>query len=699
MIRLNRFRGEAPRISPWLLPAGAAQSAINAKCHAGDLRAYRTNRRVARPSKVGTKLSLYRWGAVPGGEFEGAIAAVANTTPVRVTTAASHGLTTGQWVFIGATGLAIDNASYVITVINATQFDLDVSVASGAASTGEWTRQNGFWFHWITDVDVVRSPVAGDTTERTYFTGDGAAPKVTDSTIATSGAGTNYPNNSYTLGVPAPVAAPGAALVLNSGSVTGATQANPVQITTGANHGLTTGDQVYLAGLGGMTQLNGRTFTVTVTGNTTYTLDGENGTSHTAYTSGGTWEERYAKDNVSARAYVYTYVTGFGEEGPPSPASTVINVGVGQTVNLSGMSTGPGTGYNAQTKRIYRAVTGSNGTEFLFVAEIAVATTTYTDTKLDDALGEALPSRNWDPPPSDMKGIVALPNGVVVGFSKNDVCPSVPNQPHAYPVGWRQPTDKPIVAIGVFHQTAVVLTQGHPYLLVGSDPAAMTLLKIENHQSCASKRGARAFMAGVAYPSPDGLMWIGPGGEWRNLTEGLMTRDDWQALKPSSIHGYVLDGRYIGFYDNGATQGAFIYDPDNVRGGLFKFDTYATAGFVDMLSDALYLQVGDYIERWEGGGARKTYTWKSRPHYGAPRRYCVGKALATSYADLTVKLYADNGATLIHSEKVLDSSPFRFNLDERKTDWMVEITGTDTVYDVFFAETMEEIRQMLQAAQ
>jgi hypothetical protein len=63
-----------------------------------------------------------------------------------------------------------------------------------------------YWFHWAADVDVVRGPIAGDTAERTYWTGDGV-PKVADSSNALTG-GTEYPMASYTLGVPAPGSAP-----------------------------------------------------------------------------------------------------------------------------------------------------------------------------------------------------------------------------------------------------------------------------------------------------------------------------------------------------------------------------------------------------------------------------------------------------------------------------------------------------------
>lgn len=67
-------------------------------------------------------------------------------------------------------------------------------------------------------------------------------------------------------------------------AVTAATNANPIQITTGAAHGLATGDYVAIFGVGGNTNANGR-FRVTVINTTQFTLDG--GVGNGAYTSGG----------------------------------------------------------------------------------------------------------------------------------------------------------------------------------------------------------------------------------------------------------------------------------------------------------------------------------------------------------------------------------------------------------------------------
>jgi uncharacterized protein (TIGR02217 family) len=68
------------------------------------------------------------------------------------------------------------------------------------------------------------------------------------------------------------------------------TQASPGVVTTAAAHGLTTGDTVYLTGIGGMTELNGRAFQITVIDPTSFSLDGEDTSAYGAYTSGGTVE-------------------------------------------------------------------------------------------------------------------------------------------------------------------------------------------------------------------------------------------------------------------------------------------------------------------------------------------------------------------------------------------------------------------------
>lgn len=71
-------------------------------------------------------------------------------------------------------------------------------------------------------------------------------------------------------------------------TITGITQANPAVVTTSGAHGFSTGQLIYIYSVGGMTQVNGRLFTVTVLTGTTFQLVGTDSTGYSAYTSGGT---------------------------------------------------------------------------------------------------------------------------------------------------------------------------------------------------------------------------------------------------------------------------------------------------------------------------------------------------------------------------------------------------------------------------
>lgn len=94
-------------------------------------------------------------------------------------------------------------------------------------------------------------------------------------------------------------------------SVSAITQANPGAVTTATAHGLTTGDRVVLLAVAGMTELNNRQFTVTVTSPTAFTL-GVDTSGYDAYTSGGTVNEivelttTYSADELAELAFAQT---------------------------------------------------------------------------------------------------------------------------------------------------------------------------------------------------------------------------------------------------------------------------------------------------------------------------------------------------------------------------------------------------------
>ena len=82
-----------------------------------------------------------------------------------------------------------------------------------------------------------------------------------------------------------------------SNTITGATQANPVVVTANG-HTLLDGDEATIESITGMTEINNRKFIVANKTTNTFELTGENGTGHTAYSSGGT-AIKYADPDIT----------------------------------------------------------------------------------------------------------------------------------------------------------------------------------------------------------------------------------------------------------------------------------------------------------------------------------------------------------------------------------------------------------------
>ncbi len=70
-------------------------------------------------------------------------------------------------------------------------------------------------------------------------------------------------------------------------AITAITKANPAVVTANS-HGLSNGDRVFIASVGGMTEVNNREFTVAGATTNTFQLSGINSSAFTTYTSGGT---------------------------------------------------------------------------------------------------------------------------------------------------------------------------------------------------------------------------------------------------------------------------------------------------------------------------------------------------------------------------------------------------------------------------
>lgn len=397
--------------------------------------------------------------------------------------------------------------------------------------------------------------------------------------------------------------------------------------------------------------------------------------------------------NAETRTYVVTYVSEFGEEGPPSKASALVTVDPRQAVNLINLPGNPGGSTSITKKYLYRSSATGTGAQFQFVAELPIATATYADSVKQAALGEVLATDTWVGPPAGLRGLKLLPNGAAIGFKDNTAYLSEPNLPHAWPHLY--PIDAPIVGIGIFRQTAVLLTNSYPYLLSGADPQAMSPERMELQQACVSKQSIVDTGEGVIYASPDGLVSIGAGGV-NLLTRDLLSRDQWQAYNPSSIKGFIYENRYhVLFTRTNGTRGMLIFDFSGQGAAMQTCDinsvTDVSAAYGDPRTDTLYLAQGPNIVRFNSG-APLTYTWRSKTfRTPTPTNLSAAMVIASSYP-VMMRVYADG--VLRQTISVADAKIFRLTSGFRAFDWQFELTGTSDVSQLSVGTSVSELQQV-----
>ena len=408
---------------------------------------------------------------------------------------------------------------------------------------------------------------------------------------------------------------------------------------------------------------------------------------------------------AESHAWIYTFVSDLEEEGPPSPASRVLTRRFDDEGNIAPVTITMATsvpaswGSNAgiNRKRLYRTATGTTGTSYAQVAEVPIATAEVTDTTLTGALGAGLVSGLWDPPPENLEGLIALPNGVLAGFTGRDLYFSEPYQPHAWPQDYLQTVDYDIVGLGNFGTNVIVGTNGHPYLVSGSHPAAAAAARMEFNQPCVSKRSfAPVDRQGTAYASHEGLILVGPAGGDR-VSRTAFDKAKWGALKPETFHSAYHDGTHISFQVNSdAQRKAIALDPE----GQFVTETLDNVLLVyhDTEHDAIYVvdEADNRLKEWrtvatEQSPTYRTMTWRGKLHVERPRTFSAAQVVAGGYP-LTFKLIADGVEKV--SIDVQSRAPFRLpvgvvnaagepiGIDGSYAEWEFELSGSQVVREV-----------------
>lgn len=425
---------------------------------------------------------------------------------------------------------------------------------------------------------------------------------------------------------------------------------------------------------------------------------------------------------VVSRAYVYTFVSEYGEEGPPS-APTVKTGNVGETWNLTipDPASAQSSGRAIAKKRVYRTITALNGVAtYYLVGEIAVGITAFADTYADDDItgNNALESEGWTEPPASLKGWVAMPNGIIAAWKDNEIWFCEPYRPHAWPAKYSVAVDYPVVGCGVTGQTLVICTTGSPWTATGVHPEVMSLAKINSYEPCVSAASIISTPGGVIYASPNGLVVAVPG-QVTTITNGLISPAEWQSRNAiNKLRAIQFNTAYMAYETPSvSTAKGLMIEPSQA---------YTRNGYIE-LADSSYSITNIFPDPWSSqpliirngqlytldqpdGTNLQPYKWRSKifkmnkkENLSALKVYFTvptgSPTLATEVVNPTtltstmygiVRVYAD-GVLRFSRELRVSGTEFRLPSGYKAEEWQFEIEARVSVNDIQVASSSREL--------
>jgi hypothetical protein len=369
------------------------------------------------------------------------------------------------------------------------------------------------------------------------------------------------------------------------------------------------------------------------------------------------------------------------------------------------------------------ATTAATGTVYYDIAENPPtdparywgdATYDFTDDFNFRSLLNILSSSDYDAPPEDLQGVTVIQNSIMAGFVGNDIYFTEPGQFHAWPVKYKISLEYNIVGMVALGSDLLVMTEGFPYVISGSDPAVLSTTRYATNYPCLSKRSIVQADVGVMYATHEGLALASFAGGVQIATAPAHSPDTWNAaLDPSTIVGAFYDSMYFGSH----STGSFFYrrsQDGQTPGDFVDHELTFTATWFDPLTGALYYTTGDDgdIVRWDDPAQPNAdFAWKSKVfisqvpfNMGAARVVAdyTGIAVSPIWGDydvewgsadvdwfvsepITFKLYANKNLVLTTTRS--NSDVFRLPAGYKTDTYEVEVDGTIRVRAIHLGET------------
>ncbi|EPK3393473.1 hypothetical protein ABQ428_07115 [Citrobacter freundii] len=400
--------------------------------------------------------------------------------------------------------------------------------------------------------------------------------------------------------------------------------------------------------------------------------------------------------NDETRYYCETYVTAYGEEGPPGPASADVEITApGSSVTLS-LAAPPAGNYNITRRRIYRTVTTTSDAEFLEVVELDIAVTSYVDSLASDELTATLETEDYLMPPDNMIGLCAMNNGISVGFASNEIMFSIPYLPYAWPDAYKLSTYDNIVAIASVDTAVVAGTEGVPVVFSGITPGNISDKPVQLNQACLSKRSMVSMLGFVLYAGPAGIVKVTATGAGSVATANVMTREQWQAFNPTTVRAWSVGGNYIGLYDyDGDGDGVydsvrgFIYDPNN--NDLRRLTNTFDAAYADPQSDLLYVAKGDELWVSQASQTPLSMRWRSKVfHVPQGSSYSVCRVMSPSVIQVGIRFFIEGQLACTMPPGSIVDNIFRLPV-MAGSKWQAEVYGYAQVDRITLAQSVKEL--------
>ncbi len=676
-VKIVKFLGEAPKISPELLPDSAAQIAFNVKTYSGDLLPYSTPALVSNLSRTGDVKTIYAlrnpdtdalvwlsWmtdvdiataSASEDGEqrFYYTGDGVPKVSNYRLATSGSAPYPTGYYdlglplpetkLTIAATSFS--NKTSSSRARDAGNYATVVTSAAHGLRTGNLVTISGFPAATSTvatfNATNAEVTVVNDTTF-TYFSPGEAVSTTSDSSGTIALAGSTFPRSYvYTWYTPwdeeSIASSPSANLYLKEGQTVTVTNI-PTARPSGNN--FIRGVKVY------------RTL-ATSSGTDYFELSTLWFPAPTARVS------RTA--NVARITMVDPHNLGIDDRFKLAGCTdSSFNIASGVVTNVVDQYTFE----FSQTASNVADKADTTGTVYYDCAENldkparfwGDGSFSFTDDFDTKSLITALGSDDYDEPPAELQGLTAVQNSILCGFVGNQLFFSEPGLPHAWPAKFALTFESNIVGIASVMGYILVLTEKYPYHVTGNSPETMSFARIDTLYPCLSKRSIVNMGYGAAYATHGGIAVYAPTSGMELITKFVHDWDTWDdALDPSTVVARFYNGKYFASH----SKSSFLFERDDRIGGFFVQISYKfSAAWADPVTNRFYY-VGDELGN--------IYEWDDRTQPLSPMEWKSKVIVTKDYLNLgAARVVADYDPPSAATQAILDYNnavpPYNFQV-------------------------------------